>query len=444
MDLIVLCVICLWPSRFWENKIFLNIKLVYYQAHDQGIEAVTTPLVTHTDTRTHKHTYAHACSSDYQSSPPPHLHRLNVLFFLKMSASLFMAGQLLHIVLAVPLHCKCLLGQAWNQYRIRYYACIHPIMSLHRPMQQSPATSWTPLQLTPMQMPPSGPRTTGGIIMVPKPSASTCSLSRLPRQTAGTSGREFSCPSSRSTRRRRSSSSSSSSSSSTADHWDFLVCIICRVCHAACSPVVLYSIAYDDTTVIGLILDGDEGVYRKEAERLAGWCADNNLVLNVSKSKEMIIDFRKAKSPTPCLMIKGADVDLVDSFKFLGFFVSNDLSCAVNCSSTVKRCHMRLHFLRQLKKFGLNQMLLTQFYRSVTENVVSLGISVWFAGTSSSDINQLERIVRQASCIVGGVLPSIASLYSTRLRSRARKIIGDPCNAPSQLSVRPPPFRQTF
>ena len=68
-------------------------------------------------------------------------------------------------------------------------------------------------------------------------------------------------------------------------------------------------------------------------------------------------------------MINGADVDLVHSFKFLGFFISNDLSWAINCSSIVKRCHMRLHVLRQLKRFGLNQRILTQFYRSVIESL---------------------------------------------------------------------------
>ena len=111
-------------------------------------------------------------------------------------------------------------------------------------------------------------------------------------------------------------------------------------------PSVLLTKFSDDTTVIGVIWDGDEEVYRKEVERLAGWCADNNRVLIVSKTKELINDFRKAKIPTPCLMINGADVDLLDSFKFLGFFMSNDLSWAINCSSIVKRCRMRLHFWR--------------------------------------------------------------------------------------------------
>ena len=42
----------------------------------------------------------------------------------------------------------------------------------------------------------------------------------------------------------------------------------------------------DDTTVIGLILDNDETAFREEVRVLAVWCQDNNLSLNVVKTKE--------------------------------------------------------------------------------------------------------------------------------------------------------------
>ena len=45
----------------------------------------------------------------------------------------------------------------------------------------------------------------------------------------------------------------------------------------------------DDTTVVGLITDNDETAYREEVRELAVWCQDNNLSLNVSKTKEMIV-----------------------------------------------------------------------------------------------------------------------------------------------------------
>jgi hypothetical protein len=45
--------------------------------------------------------------------------------------------------------------------------------------------------------------------------------------------------------------------------------------------------------VVGLITDNDETAYREEVRDLAEWCQDNNLSLNVSKTKEMIMDYRK-------------------------------------------------------------------------------------------------------------------------------------------------------
>ena len=41
----------------------------------------------------------------------------------------------------------------------------------------------------------------------------------------------------------------------------------------------------DDTTVVGLITDNDETAYREEVRDLAVWLKDNNLSLNVSKTK---------------------------------------------------------------------------------------------------------------------------------------------------------------
>ncbi|KAL0148142.1 hypothetical protein M9458_056544 [Cirrhinus mrigala] len=49
----------------------------------------------------------------------------------------------------------------------------------------------------------------------------------------------------------------------------------------------------DDTTVIGLIKDGDESAYRQEVDQLAVWCSLNNLELHALKTVEMIIDYRR-------------------------------------------------------------------------------------------------------------------------------------------------------
>ncbi len=55
----------------------------------------------------------------------------------------------------------------------------------------------------------------------------------------------------------------------------------------------------DDTTVIGLIEDGDESAYRQEVKELAIWCSLNNLELNTLKTAEMTVDFRRNPPALP-------------------------------------------------------------------------------------------------------------------------------------------------
>jgi hypothetical protein len=81
----------------------------------------------------------------------------------------------------------------------------------------------------------------------------------------------------------------------------------------------------DDTTVVGLITDNDETAYREEVRDLALWCQNNNLSLNVTKTKEMIVDYRKRSNKHFPILIDGAVVKQVESFKFLGVHIYNKL-----------------------------------------------------------------------------------------------------------------------
>ena len=68
----------------------------------------------------------------------------------------------------------------------------------------------------------------------------------------------------------------------------------------------------DDTTVVGLISGGDESAYRDEVEQLSVWCTENNMALNTTKTKELVIDYRRNKTDTPPLFI---GVDRVTDFQ---------------------------------------------------------------------------------------------------------------------------------
>lgn len=59
--------------------------------------------------------------------------------------------------------------------------------------------------------------------------------------------------------------------------------------------------------VVGLI-SHNNSEYRQEVGKLEGWCSANNLCINVEKTKEMIVDFKRGSyTPSP-LYIRGGAV----------------------------------------------------------------------------------------------------------------------------------------
>ncbi|KAI3352397.1 hypothetical protein L3Q82_005355 [Scortum barcoo] len=74
----------------------------------------------------------------------------------------------------------------------------------------------------------------------------------------------------------------------------------------------------DDSAVVGCIREGEEGEYRTLVDNFVEWSKWNHLRLNVNKTREMVIDFRRKKMPSQPLRIRGEVVDEVEDYKYLG------------------------------------------------------------------------------------------------------------------------------
>ncbi|XP_051517576.1 uncharacterized protein LOC127419842 [Myxocyprinus asiaticus] len=181
----------------------------------------------------------------------------------------------------------------------------------------------------------------------------------------------------------------------------------------------------DDTTVVGLITDNDETAYREEVHTLTHWCQEHNLSLNVSKTKELVVDFRRKDREHSPITINGAPVERVSSFKFLCVHITEELTWSVHTEVVVKKAHQHLFFLRRLRKFGMNRHILTWFYTCTVESILTGCISAWYGNSTAHNRKALQRVVRTAKHIIGGELPSLQEIYTRRCVKKARRIIRD-------------------
>lgn len=189
----------------------------------------------------------------------------------------------------------------------------------------------------------------------------------------------------------------------------------------------------DDTTLVGLIKGNDESAYRQEVSKLVAWCDENNLELNQQKTVEMVIDFRRTPASLSPLTIKSSVVKRVESIKFLGTVITNDLKWEENSSSILKRAHSGMFFLRQLNKLNVSSSVRSRFYRATVESLLSASITVWFASASAQAKVRLQRIVRTAERLTGQRQLSLNDLYEARVRKRAAKIAADQSHPASDI-----------
>ena len=183
----------------------------------------------------------------------------------------------------------------------------------------------------------------------------------------------------------------------------------------------------DDSTIQGLLCDLED-CYFEEVKCFVSWCEKNFLMLNVKKTKAMIIDFRITKNPMRQLEINDESVETVGSYKYLGFTIDNKLNCHGHVDVSCNKLNTRLFFYKKLKSFHVNESILKMFYQALIQSLISFGISCWGGNITEEDKRKINRSIKKAGKIVGEELPLLNDLYKKYSITKALNIVNDPCN----------------
>lgn len=183
----------------------------------------------------------------------------------------------------------------------------------------------------------------------------------------------------------------------------------------------------DDTVIVGLLdKNNDEtGMYFDCIDRFHQWCDTNFLDLNVSKTKEMIIDFSKNIFSGKPVYIENKKVEIVNEYKYLGITIDNKLKGSVHVSTVFKKANQRLYFLRKLKSLNIDNRILNLFYRSVIESVLSFCIIAWYGNLDNCNKKKLNRIVKRAGNLGCDDTISLTNAYKDQVMKKFTKIINN-------------------
>jgi hypothetical protein len=156
----------------------------------------------------------------------------------------------------------------------------------------------------------------------------------------------------------------------------------------------------DDTAILGLVTHADETDYRDSITFVNEWCENNFLQLNVTKTKELVFNFRKTVMIEP-VAIDNVEVEIVRSYKYLGVAIQNDLKWNVHIDSQIKKANKGMYQVRCLRNLNVNSQLICLLYNALVASVLHYSISSWYSSCSmylKNDIFRIERRVHRMLC----------------------------------------------
>ena len=116
----------------------------------------------------------------------------------------------------------------------------------------------------------------------------------------------------------------------------------------------------DDSALLSL-LQGSEQCLGPALAEFVDWCDNSYLDLNVTKTKEMIVYFRKQEHSPGKTIIHNNEVEIVSKYKYLGTTFDEKMKWDDNTEEIVKKGQQRLYLLRKLNCFSVYQKILTLF-----------------------------------------------------------------------------------
>jgi hypothetical protein len=192
------------------------------------------------------------------------------------------------------------------------------------------------------------------------------------------------------------------------------------------APDVDYIKYADDTTIYNAIstssatiteatsrkatLTQPHNVLQIAADKASVWCHNNDMLLNATKSSVITFSLRK-NITADTITINGTPVKENPTTQLLGVTYDNHMKFSVHVDNTIIKSKPAFHALVNLRKAGVGEIGLGQFYKARVLSVLSYAAPRWYPFINKHEKEKLEKYQRLCLRIISPQLEQ----YSDRL-----------------------------
>ena len=188
---------------------------------------------------------------------------------------------------------------------------------------------------------------------------------------------------------------------------------------------------YTDDTVLIELLHGDEPSSLQQAsESLMNWCTNNNLLINVGKSKEMFLSNWRFSTSCDDLILNDVHVDRVENFKYLGTILDSKLNFKMNTDHVAEKAWRWIFIMKHLSFLKITNPIRVKCYVTFIECCFLYHLSTIHGHLTNASKKNINRIIKLASRLGDCTFDDIDTLSSRCMKARCLRMFATQGNNP--------------
>jgi hypothetical protein len=196
---------------------------------------------------------------------------------------------------------------------------------------------------------------------------------------------------------------------------------------------------YADDILGYLIGKASSNLPQELIDGIHSWCIANKMKLNTKKCKVVFTPGKDADQP-PKLYLSGEELEVVDSYCYLGIDINNKLDWSQQWNRILKKTNSVPFLIKQLKRLGFKKDILTTVYKSLFISHLDYNSPVLISTTLETKA-QINRVQARILKIIG--IKRTESLEKFKIEDpieriekmslkKVSKLLADPQNALSK------------
>ena len=179
----------------------------------------------------------------------------------------------------------------------------------------------------------------------------------------------------------------------------------------------------DDTLVLEKLYHHSTSSMQNVMTTLHSWCNERDLILNTTKTKEILFTNTKHNPDPPEITINDTPLERVEAYKYLGTTITNKLKFHRNTELLIKNARKKLFIMRKLRFLGTSDQLALTCYRTFIESGMLHHLTAIYSHLSEKEKGDLMYITTIASKLANTTLPSIKTTVAGRVKTKVLRMV---------------------